>query len=376
MWAGLYGVSARRRRELRSEWTRSDEAEVARRRDELALDGDALKVLGTWSRRCGDWPLARRILIVLNWADGWPPGYVAEALRCGSCTVHRTLNRYRQGGPAGLVDRRQDNGERKVDEDYMKTLAELVYGRPTDFRERRETWTQELLAKVAAEKTGVAVSISTMSRVLARIGARLGRPRPSVGCPWPRPRRVRRISELRKLIATLPPDEVAFWEDEVDVHLNPKVGPDWMMTGQQKDVPTPGKNQKRYIAGAIHAHTKKMTWVTGDRKASALFISLLWRLASQYRRYRVIHLILDNYIIHKSRITEKAVAAFGGRIKLHFLPPYCPNDNPIERVWRDFHANVTRNHRCRTMNALVANSETYLTDRNELLAPRARSKAA
>jgi len=376
MWAGLFGVSARHRRELRPKWTRGDEAEVTRRRAELALDLSSAKVLGTWARRCCDWPLARRILIVLNWADGWPPGYVAEALRCAPTTVHRTLNRYRQRGPAGLVDRRRDNGERKVDEDYMKKLAELVYGRPTDFGERRETWTQELLVKVAARETGIMVSISTMSRVLAEIGARLGAPRPSVGCPWPRAKRVRRINELRKLIATLPSDEIAFWEDEVDVHLNPKVGLDWMMTNQQKDVPTPGKNQKRYIAGAIHVHNKKMTWVTGDKKASALFISLLWRLASQYRRYRVIHLVLDNYIIHKSKITQKAIAAFGGKIKLHFLPPYCPNDNPIERVWRDFHANVTRNHRCKTMNELMVNSETYLTIRNEQLAPRARSKAA
>jgi len=376
MWAGLFGVSARHRRELRPKWTRGDEVEVTRRRAELALDRSSAKVMCAWARRCCDWPLARRILIVLNWADGWPPGYVAEALRCAPTTVHRTLNRYRQRGPAGLVDRRRDNGERKVDEDYLKKLAELVYGRPTDFGERRATWTQELLVKVAARETGITVSISTMSRVLAEIGARLGSPRPSVGCPWPRARRVRRIKELRKLIATLPPGEIAFWEDEVDVHLNPKVGLDWMMTNQQKDVPTPGKNQKRYIAGAIHVHNKKMTWVTGEKKASALFISLLWRLASQYRRYRVIHLVLDNYIIHKSKITEKAVAAFGGKIKLHFLPPYCPNDNPIERVWRDFHANVTRNHRCKTMNELMANSETYLTIRNEQLAPRARSKAA
>ena len=29
---------------------------------------------------------------------------------------------------------------------------------------------------------------------------------------------------------------------------------------------------------------------------------------------------------------------------LHFLPPYCPDHNRIERLWKDLHDNVTRNH--------------------------------
>jgi hypothetical protein len=37
---------------------------------------------------------------------------------------------------------------------------------------------------------------------------------------------------------------VAVYEDEVDIHLNPKIGPDWMTRGQQKEVMTPGKNEK------------------------------------------------------------------------------------------------------------------------------------
>jgi transposase len=116
--------------------------------------------------------------------------------------------------------------------------------------------------------------------------------------------------------------------------------------------------------------------LTGERKTSALFIAMLRRLVGRYRRYRVIHVIGDNYIIHKSRITARAVAAFGGKVKLHFLPPYCPNDNPIERVWEDFHANVTRNHGCRSMDELMGNAERYLAKRNEGLGRHRARKAA
>ena len=50
-------------------------------------------------------------------------------------------------------------------------------------------------------------------------------------------------------------DHPVFYEDEVDIHLNPKLGADWMMRGQQKKVATPGQNRKHYLAGALHAGT-------------------------------------------------------------------------------------------------------------------------
>ncbi len=59
-------------------------------------------------------------------------------------------------------------------------------------------------------------------------------------------------------------------------------------------------------------------------------------------------------------IARNTLTALGGRVVLHFLPPYCPDANRIERVWQDLHANVTRNHRCKTMNKLLDNARYYL----------------
>jgi transposase len=68
-----------------------------------------------------------------------------------------------------------------------------------------------------------------------------------------------------------------------------------------------------------------------------------------HRRARKVHLIIDNYGIHSSHATRRVLESLRGKVVLHFLPPYCPDHNPIERVWLDLHATVTRNHRCRTM---------------------------
>ena len=53
-----------------------------------------------------------------------------------------------------------------------------------------------------------------------------------------------------------------------------------------------------------------------------------------------------------------------GRVALPFWPPYCPDDNRIERVWQDLHAHVTRNHRCADMTALMREVRYYLRKRN------------
>ena len=142
-----------------------------------------------------------------------------------------------------------------------------------------------------------------------------------------------------------------FYEDEVDIHFNPHLGLDWMMRGQQKTVVTPGQNEKAYVAGALNAIDGSLVWVGGWNKNSRLFIELLTRLEQLYPDAETIHIILDNYSIHKSGETNRWLAAHP-RIKCTFLPTYSPEHNRIERLWQDLHANVTRNHQFQTMEAL------------------------
>jgi hypothetical protein len=207
------------------------------------------------------------------------------------------------------------------------------------------------------------VAVCTMGRALHDIGARLGTPRPVVLCPWPKLRRERALAAVRRLERRASDEQPVYYCDEVDIHLNPRIGRDWMLRGQQLVV-TPGKNRKHYLAGALNAVSGEIVWVDADRKGSALFAKLLWRLATLHASARCVHLILDNYIIHSSRLTKRVLETLGDRIRLHFLPPYCPNANRIERKWQDLHANVTRNHRSRTMSELLSHVFRYLRNRN------------
>jgi len=318
-------------------------------------------------RRCRLAAVRIRYLIILNLLNGRSAYQTAEVLGVHNTTVYRVARRFRDHGLWGLWDAREDNGEPKLDDRYLATLDRVVRQTPKQYGWRRPTWTRELLVETLVRETGVRVHVTTLSRALAQIRARRGRPRPTVGCPWAKAAKTRRLNALQHLLATLPPREVAVYADEVDVHLNLKIGLDWMGYGQQKEVATPGQNVKRYLAGALDNRTGQVHWVEGSRKTSALFIALLLRLQKLYPQAAVIHVICDNYRIHDSKIVQAALRWWGGRIRLHFLPPYCPNDNKIERVWQDLHANVTRNHTCPTITALMREVRYYLGKRNRKL---------
>lgn len=308
-----------------------------------------------------------RCKIILSVVQGKTPTMIAQGGLCAKSQVYRVADRFIEHGPVGLADRREDNGENKVTDAYGMELLQLIEASPQKHGYRRPTWTQELLILVLVERTGIQVSVTTMCRLLRQLGIRLNRPKPTVDCPWRKSRRTRRLRAIQRLISNLAPDEVVLYLDEVDIHLNPKIGPDWTLRGKQKYVRTPGCNEKRYLAGALNPKTGKLTWVEGDRENSLLFLNLLFKLVTEtYRSARRIHLILDNYGIHDSQQVKLALKSpSASKLELHFLPPYCPDHNRIERIWKDLHDNVTRNHRCAGMEELMAEVRLYLKARNQ-----------
>lgn len=297
------------------------------------------KIVRSYVRGSPDAGLRLRCKVVLALVQGNSPAALIRSRMASSSLVYEVMHRFIDQALLGLADRREDNGEPKVTEQYEAHVFAVVPGSPRKHGYRRPTWTQELLILVLAKRTGIRISGTTMSR--------------------------------------LPNNEVILYVDEVDIHLNPKIGPDWMLRGTQKTVLTPGKNQKRYLAGALNARTGRLTWVEADRKNSQLFILQLWMLVGRdYPHAKRIHLILDNYRIHSSLQTQAALARLDGRVVLHFLPPYCPDHNRIERVWRDLHANVTRNHQCRSMKELIRETYHWLKKRDRTLQRQYSQKQA
>jgi transposase len=317
-----------------------------------------------------------RSLMVFNLWSGRSPREIEPIVHVHNTTVYRVAKRFSELGEASLWDHRENNGADKLSEAYLGILNDVVRSSPPDHGWRRPTWTRELLVETMVRRTGVRIHVATMSRALALIKARRGKPRPRVKCPWHPAVKTRRLNQIARLVASLPRNEVAVYEHEVDIHLNPKIGLDWMGLGQQQDVMTPGQNEKRYLAGALDVRTREIHWVEAMKKDAWLFMDLLKKRTVVYAHARVIHVILDNYTIHSSPVIGIALAHFASRVRLHFLPPYCPDYNRIERVWQDLHSHVTRNHQCASMTELMRNVRYYLRKRNRRLLRTAAAYAA
>jgi transposase len=329
-------------------------------------------------RRSRDPATALRFQAVAHLAAGHSSVRVARELDLARSCVVAIARRYVERGVDGLYDGRRSNGAAKVDARFMQRLAAILVHTPDHFGWCRFTWTRELLCRQMQLEGFPLVAVCTMGRCLARIGARLGMPKPIVLCPWPRDARERKLAELRCMEARATAAEPVLYCDEVDINLNPKIGRDWMLPGHQRRVVTPGQNKKFYIAGGLDVRTGRLITTGAVRKNSALFCEFLRVVGACYARARRVHLILDNYGIHSSAMVKRLLDELGSRIVLHFLPPYCPQANRIERVWQDLHANVTRNHKCKTLAQLLGNARRYLvgyTWRRAVQAPASRIAA-
>src|SRR3989440_76510 len=92
------------------------------------------------------------------------------------------------------------------------------------------------------------------------------------------PLRVEKLARIRHTLETLEKRAVVLFADELDIHLLPKVGYQWMPQGTTVKLVTPGQNQKHYLAGALELKSGRLVHCTSPRKTTALFRTLLDRL--------------------------------------------------------------------------------------------------
>ncbi|HGE8269998.1 TPA: IS630 family transposase [Aeromonas hydrophila] len=236
-------------------------------------------------------------------------------------------------------------------------LVLLMQFSPQDFGYQRSRWCTELLAIKINWLTGLNVAASTLRRWLPRMGIVWCRPVPTLRIKDPASQE--KMASIEAALAHCDADNPVFYEDEVDIDLNPKLGANWMFRAQQKRVVTLGQNAKYYLAGVLHAGNGRVLYVSGIKKNSFLFIAMLEKLRRHYRRAKTITLILDNYIIHKSKQTEHWLTN-NPKFCLVFQPVYSPWVNHIERLRHKLHETVTRNHQCRGMANLLARVKHFM----------------
>lgn len=301
--------------------------------------------------------------MVLLCAAGRSPTEIAAALFCSRSSVYRTVRAY-HAGTLGLACDDQGRLAAPVRTTVLtlslqRSVLALLKAVPQTYGWCRTRWSCATLALTWQTKRGITVSAETMRRWLHELG-----------WVWKRaklvakdddPHRVARLARIRWVFEQLTFCEAMVFADELDIHLLPKVGCAWMPKGSQLEVMTPGQNQKHYLAGALDLATGTLRHCLGARKTNVLFRDLLDLLETSYpaERYTRVDVVVDNYKIHKAKAVQQWLDAHP-RVRLLFLPTYCPRANPIERAFGDVHDCCTRNHRRKRLLDLVADVEDHV----------------
>jgi len=305
--------------------------------------------------RWGGW-LALHILLLL--AQHRSPTAIADWLLCSRSTVYAAAWAWQQGRrpwetvldwPAALSPTRR------------RSLLTLLKKAPSVYGWYRTRWSCATLAETLGQTRAWRVSAETVRRWLHALDWRWKRTK--LAARDNDPERVAKLARIRLLWEGLRPRQALLFADELDIQLLPKSGYQWMPKGTQVEVMTPGKNEKRYLAGAWNIRTGQVHHCVWASKTNGLFRALLAAVETAYpaHRYDRIYVVVDNYKIHKARAVQGWLTMHP-RIELVFLPTYCPKANPIERLFGDTHDKVTRNHRRKQIWRLVEDVKRYLAE--------------
>ena len=135
--------------------------------------------------------------------------------------------------------------------------------------------------------------------------------------------------------------EPIYFADSVHPHYQTELAYGWILQGERKQVLTTSCRKRLNIIGGVSLDKHRFTFCQAEKVNAESICEFLQKLRKANPEKHHIHLIWDNARYHHSRQAKEVAKKLD--IKLHYLPPYSPNLNPAERVWKLMHEHVRYN---------------------------------
>ena len=279
--------------------------------------------------------LARRANAVVLLDAGWSFAKVAEGLLIDDATVRTWHKLFTEGGVEGLAcfdsggSDCQFNGEQQ---EKLKTWVGATFPRST-----REigAWIEREFGLAYAGRSGL---IALLHRL---------------GLTYRKPEIISRklnvktqkafIDSYEKLLNSLPDNEAVVFVDAVHPTHAARPAGCWALVSDNPAIEQTSGRQRINIHGSIDLETGKTRMIEVETVDAASTIRLLESIMAAWPMTALIHVYLDNARYHHAKLVSSWLERPGCRIKLHFIPAYCPHLNPIERLWGVMHKNITHN---------------------------------
>jgi len=279
--------------------------------------------------------LARRANALVLLDDGISCASVAKVLYLDDDTIRTWHRLYQEDGIEGLASF-----------GYEGSACRLT----AEQRERLTAWITEVLPRTSREigawiarECGLEYEgRSGLIALLHRLGMEHRKPT-AISRKLDPAKQAVFIRSYEALLNRLPADEAVMFADAVHpTHAVRAVG-----CWAPKDIPvaiTQSSGRERLnIHGAIDLETGNTRMLDVLVVNAASTIMLLMAIEAMYPGKRLIHVFLDNARYHHAKLVQQWLARPECRIRLHFIPSYCPHLDPIERLWGLMHRHCTHN---------------------------------
>ena len=279
--------------------------------------------------------LARRANALLLLDDGMSCQAVAKVLYLDDDTVRTWHRVYQEDGIEGLASFGYEGGACRLTAEQQERLTAWVTA-------TLPRTTREIGAWIARECGIEYEGRSGLIALLHRLGMEHRKPT-TISRKLDPAKQAVFIRSYEALLNQLPADEAVMFADAVHpTHAVRAVG-----CWAPKDIPvaiTQSSGRERLnIHGAIDLETGNTRMLDVLVVNAASTIMLLIAIEAMYPGKRLIHVFLDNARYHHAKLVQQWLARPECRIRLHFIPSYCPHLDPIERLWGLMHRHCTHN---------------------------------
>ena len=283
-------------------------------------------------RNCKQRKHADKLKAILLLDKGHSCVQVGEILLLDDDTIRTYRNSYlNQGAASLLID---DNKARKslLTTEQLKTLEKHLCENTYMDSKGIVSWIEKQFS--------ICYSTTGINTLIKRLGFVYKKP-VLTPCKANLKKQEEFVVKYKELKENLAQDDHIYFMDGVHPQHNTIAHYGWIKKGQTKQLKTNNGRKRTNINGAINLQTKELLYVEDERINSQTMIALLVLILEKQKQGKI-YIILDNARYYHSIIVKEFLKEHP-RIILKFLPPYSPNLNIIERLWKILKKKVVYN---------------------------------